>query len=505
MGTRRRRAPWRRDETGSLPVAMLLVMVSTSISALLVPIVLVQLGSSRLEANRERTVAAAQAGLDVALGQVRRANDGAGNGVPASLPCGPINGSVGGDSISTYQVAIQYYQVSTPSAVAITCATAQSGVALDHALLTSTGTAVGTGTRVLTATYKFWSTNTNLAGGTIPTFTVNGQPLLCMDAGSATPSDGTPLLMQLCDSTNPAQIWVYDTDLGIKLVSSMTAVTGPMCLDAGAIPHTLGAQVFIKKCITTGNRYQQMWSLNNHANFEGTADGKTTDTYCFNVKQQGKPGSIVILGSNAKKTCQQQHDNIESWQPDASAGAGAAGPATSQLVNYGQFGRCLDVPVSDVTHYFMIVWPCKQTPDPTAIAYNEKWVNVPSPLPPAGRGKVLVTTTNRGAGRYCLVPPTGANIYVVLADCSTNAMVNSTMEWTVVGGGGPVYSSYWYIDSNNRCMSPDDASNSTGPDGPGVGISRVIDVPCNTSSGLLKWNAEPGVIRSLPLTGMTEK
>jgi hypothetical protein len=505
MCPRRRRAPWWRDETGSLPVAMLLILVSTSVSALLAPIVLVQLGSTRLETSRQRTVSGAQAGLDVALGQVRRANDGAGNGVPASLPCGPLSGSVGGDGASAYRVTIEYYQVSTPSPVLITCPTAKTGVPLDHAVLTSTGSAAGSGTRKLTATYKFWWTNTNLAGGTIPTFPVAGSPLLCMDAGSSTPPDPTPLRMQLCDPTNPAQIWVYNTDLSLMLVSSLTAVTGPMCLEAGPIPHTVGAQVVIRQCITSGARYQQMWSLNNHANFEGTADGQTTDKFCFNVAQPGVPNSIVILGTNSKSTCQQEHDNVESWQPDASAGAGAAGPATAQLVNYGQFGRCLDVPLSDVNHAFMIVWPCKQTPDPTAIAANEKWVNVPSPISPAGSGKVLVTTTKKGAGRYCLVPPTSPDIYVVLTNCGNDAMVKGYMEWTVHDGSGPVYQTYWYVDSNNRCMSPDDASNSAGPDGPGAGISRVIEAPCNSASGLLKWNAQPGVIRALPLTGFGEK
>lgn len=498
-----RRAPWWRDETGSLPFAMLLILVSTSVSALLAPVVLVQLGSTRFETSRQHSVSAAQAGLDVALGQIRRANDGSGNGIPAALPCGPINGSVGGDGISSYSVSIQYFQVSNPTGIA--CAAAQSGVPLDHAVLTSTGSTTGSGTRVLTATYKFWWTNTNLAGGTIPTFAVQGTPLLCMDAGSAAPSDPTPLTMQLCDATDQGQIWVYNTDLSLMLVSTLTAPSGPMCLDAGPIPHSLNAQVYLTKCITSGARYRQMWSLNNHANFEGTADGQTTDGYCFNVKSPVKAGTTVILGSNAKKTCQQQHDNVESWQPDPAVGAGAAGPATQQLVNYGQFGRCLDVPVSDVTHYFMIVWPCKQTPDPTAVAYNERWVNVPSPISPASSGKVLVTTTNRGAGRYCLVPPDPGTIYIVLADCSTNALVDQTMEWIVHDGTGPVYQTYWYVDNNGLCMSPDDASNSTGPDGPGAGISRVIEAPCNSASGLLKWNASPGVMRSLPLTSFGEK
>jgi hypothetical protein len=501
MGHRRRRPLWWRDETGSLPVALLLVMVSTSISALLVPMVLVQLGSTRVEAQRERSVAAAQAALEVALGQLRRANDGTGAGTPSALPCGSLSGSVGGDAVSTYRVTIKYYAVASPQPVLISCTAAHSGVGLDHALLTATGTALGK--RVLTATYKFWWINTNLPGGLIPTYDVPGYPLLCMDAGSASPGRDTPLTMEPCDPGNPRQTWVYNTDLSIMLVSSVTSPNGAMCLDAGPVPHTLGKQVFLEPCASSGPApYPQMWSLNNHANFEGTADGKTTDTYCFNVQRPGVPDSIVILGSNATATCQGEHDNLQGWQPDASVGAGAAGPKTSQLVNYGQFGRCLDVPMSDVNHAFMIVWPCKQTPDPTAVAPNEKWVNVPSPISP-GSDKILLTTTHHGAGRYCLVPPDPGNIYLVLHDCATDAMVTSDMEWTV-NGPDPVYKSYWYIDANDRCMSPDDASLSGGPDGPVAGISRVIDVPCDSLSSLLKWNAKPGVLGSLPLTGLRE-
>jgi len=311
--------------------------------------------------------------------------------------------------------------------------------------------------------------------------------------------------MQPCVAGAKAQSFAYTQDLTLMLVPSASSPGGPMCL-AAAEPQTLGEEVEFQKCGPVGSPLpSQVWSLNDHANFEGSLDGKTLDAFCFNVETPGLAGSRVILGSTATATCQQRHDDQEAFQPDPTVGAGAAGAKTYQLVNYQQFGRCLDVPGSSkqVNTAFLIVWPCKQAPDPSTIAANEKWTPVASPLSP-GSGRVLLTMTDSKKGRYCLRPPGTAEVYVVLQDCNVGTTITSDLEWTMTGGTGLIADRYLVIDSSNQCLSPDDASNSGGPQGPGVGISRVIVVPCGPST-LLKWNAITSSLTPLPVTNLAEK
>ncbi|OLE26511.1 MAG: hypothetical protein AUG44_12780 [Actinobacteria bacterium 13_1_20CM_3_71_11] len=74
----------------------------------------------------------------------------------------------------------------------------------------------------------------------------------------------------------------------------------------------------------------------------------------------------------------------------------------------------------------------------------------------------------------------------------------------MTGGTGSISDRYLIRDEHSLCLSPDDASNSGGPQGPGVGISRVIVVPCGPST-LLKWNAQTSSLTPLPVTNLTEK
>ena len=85
------------------------------------------------------------------------------------------------------------------------------------------------------------------------------------------------------------------------------------------------------------------------------------------------PGSHIVLVT-AVVASATQYDNIKDLAPDAAVGAGAAGASSGQLVNFNQFGRCLDVTNQDVTSAYLIAWPCKQAPDPTNVAWNQRWV-----------------------------------------------------------------------------------------------------------------------------------
>jgi len=280
-------------------MAMLLTLVGMSLSALLVPTVANQVTATRTSSERIQELDAAQAGLDVALGRLRAASDGAGNGVLETLPLCDLTGSLSPDASlrpARYRVTITYRNAD---------GTAMNCPPLDvpaTASLTATGimtpdvafSAGSPGTRTIDATYTFSTTNANITGGAIRlAASTNGA--LCMDAGlDASPAAGTRLQIQPCVSGASDQRFAYTQDLNLKLVGSQSStVPKGMCLDAGS-PHANGAYVTFQPC---QNRIApQQWSLNNSSNFQGTGDGVNLDGYCFNLQNPGLSGSAVMLG-----------------------------------------------------------------------------------------------------------------------------------------------------------------------------------------------------------------
>jgi Ricin-type beta-trefoil lectin domain len=501
---------WARD-TGSLAVAMLLTLVGASLSALLVPVVLVQLSSTRTDTARVHALNAAQAGLDVAIGHLRAANDGAGHGVLASLPCGPLTGSVSAAASARYQVTIDYFstdpQGQSSSWIAtnrIPCITGGGTYrAPNYALLHSLGSDLATGTlgsvpgRSLQATYTFTTTNQNIAGGLIHVYKTTSTDL-CLDAGSGSPAPGAPLLMAVCTPGSVQQRFEYDANLNLVLVASRTD-TRPLglCLDSDT-PHAAGNPVYLQPCGTVTQPDQQ-WSTNDSANFEGTADGSTLDHYCFNVQNPNTPGSRVVLSYT---NCRKSYDNIETFIPEASVGAGAAGPASHQLVNFSEFGRCLDVTEQNIGSLYMIAWPCKQAPDPANVAWNQKWT-----LPAIAAGTTsatgrIITTPSSG---YCLQSPrsTAAGQYVTVTPCPSGS-TPANLTWTVYGDTKVYQTSYRILDVDGNCLAPTDPT-ANPPDfyPKGLAISKMAIATCG-GSALQKWNAPPNIQQVLPLKDISE-
>ena len=101
----------RRNDAGSLPVAMLLALVALSLSTLVFGTVLNQNTITRTETARGAALNAAQTGIDVGLAQIRAANDGTGAGVLARLPCAAMTGAaeLAVSNSATYLVRVRYY------------------------------------------------------------------------------------------------------------------------------------------------------------------------------------------------------------------------------------------------------------------------------------------------------------------------------------------------------------------------------------------------------------
>jgi hypothetical protein len=502
----RRRLPASGDETGSLPMLMLVILVGMALSALLIPTIITHFRSTQNEIERVHALGAAQTGFDVALGQIRAAKDSTGAGVSAAMPCGPLTGAVSAGSRARYQISIGYYATDPVGQSAtwlvnnkMICA---PGFATKYvpsfALLTSIGTDRATGAfglpgdRTLTTTYIIKTTNQNISGGLIRIYhdaTLNNLDL-CMDAGSGTPATGTILLMQTCDITRlDRQIFSYNLDLTIQLVSSKTTpMPLGLCMDAGALPHTMPIRsVRLQPCTATAQPNQQ-WSLNDVSNFEGSTAGGALDGYCIDVGTSNTPGSQVVLDNTAGK-CRTGYSIIQTWVPEPAVGAGAAGQSINgqpapQLVNFKQFGRCLDVTNQSTSSTFLIAYPCKQAPNPANVAWNQKFSY-------SSTTQRFITTPSSTS--YCLQSPqnVAAAQYVLTVACPGTSPAN--LKWVYNGSqdsAGVELSyakKYTIVDATGYCMalSPDtDRYNGA--------YNKVIVAICDGSVGQ-KWNADPNV------------
>jgi Ricin-type beta-trefoil lectin domain len=513
----------RADDRGSLPMAMLLILVGLALSGMLATSVNSQIAATRSTAQRSDALDAAQSGIDIGLGHLRTAVTSTGTGDPAKLPCGPFSGSVSGGTQQSYTVTV-YYLTSQPPAGDVTWANANklpcagtyltSSTVPIYVLLASNGKVMPSDPgRTVFATYTLHSkSRDNVAGGLIHLYGPN-NPDLCFAAPSPTPAAGSALSMQICDSTNDAQKFAYASNLNLVLVASRADGSTGLCLDAGP---TNNEAVLFQPCSATTVARQQ-WSLNDRANFEGTTNGIDLNSICFHLTTAGAAGSPVVLHATASDpsgvsqqdaACNGDYTNNRSFAPDAAAGTGRAGPDTSQLVNFSQFGRCLDVSANSVTATFMVIWPCKQKPS-GAIQWNQVWT-LPAITSPAtsATGKIYVTT---GGSNYCLVSPGSivAGQYPVLQVCPTGALPAS-MTWTRRAGTG-VFATAYRIESTygapvgtTYCLQPTDPT-ATPPDywANHGDVSKLVVAVC-TSAALQKWNASPMILQST-LTDVSEK
>ena len=416
-----------RDDAGSLPMAILLTFLGMTLTAGLVPVVVGQFEDTRFSDARSSALHAAQAGLDVGMGQIRvahgvpSASDPVGGGELRLLPCGPFSGDVDNGTASrpTYSVSIAYYNANprTASSTQITCTPgAGTTVTPAAARLTSTGTDPVTGdSRTLSGTYTFQTTNTNVAGGQIRAYSSN----LCMEGG-------TDLTMQACvegDEARQRQFFAYNADLTISLYNSGSeANPRGLCLDGGS-PETAGNRVTLRPCANP-TQPQQQWNFDSSAGFKGTTkegDILRANNLCLALKAPNTAGSILVLTTSCSGV-----NATKSFNPAASVGAGAAGAENGQLVNYSQFGRCIDVTEVRYDKGYLIVWPCKQTPDPTKLDPNQLWA-----VPAAGASG-QITSTYQGV-RYCLRSPAdpATGRYPSMVSCPISSAPPARTTWTM--------------------------------------------------------------------------
>ncbi|BCJ51600.1 hypothetical protein Asp14428_30750 [Actinoplanes sp. NBRC 14428] len=520
----------RHDDRGSLPMAMLLVIVGLGLSGLLAATLGTQVRGTRSTVQSTEALDAAQSGLEVALGHLRLAvTDGVGD--PAKLPCGPFTGPVSRATGQTYEVTVSYLTSRPPAGdldwarehrMACTGGHLSSTDKPVYVLLSSTGHARETGVpRTVTATYTLHSrSRRNVAGGLVHVLGRN-DPDLCFAAPAATPLAGDPLTLQVCDSNDERQRFAYASKLTLILVSSQASGSPGMCLDA-APDH--GEQVVFRPCADPVIERQQ-WSLNDRANFEGTRGG-ARDQQCFHVVSPGVPGSTIVLHAAAEdppgvsqydKACGDDYTITRSFQPDPAVGTGGAGAGSNQLVNFEQFGRCFDVSGDDVTTPYMVIWPCKQSPAGT-VQWNQVWH-----LPAIADGATSATGviwlhSDRDNRTYCLSSPGRLNppgyspangVYPRVVTCDPAAAPAPALTWTRRGDTG-VFATAYRIETSYGiapgnppwCLAPTDTTVDYWSTG-NKDVSKGTLAACDGSRGQ-KWNADPMVLGSA-VTDVSEK
>lgn len=499
-----RRARLAAEDGAALLMVLMLIMVTATLSILVLGLVLAQVKPSQFAQKNSRTVFAAEAGIEAALGEIRSSlkppdHSGAVYGDRSKLPCtvdGPV---VSGTDNLTYSVAITYYKDDPsgkdPVWLAANKLACNKGygtlVEPSFAILEASGTANGVkglaataGNRSISTIYAFQVTNVNVSGGLMYNF----DDSFCLRADAAV-ANAKVRYTATCNGGDDLALWVYDTDYGIKLAS--TVGTGAELCITGASANLTSGQTVDVSLQLCNNSWNQFWSYQGGANFRSQRSDNTN---------YSSPSACLWAGTSGtslqNRTLQvgtsgcTGNTPATSFSPEPMVGPGAAGYNTNQIVNYLEFGRCFDVTNENPNSTFMIIYPCKQDPSGgSRLCWNHRWYYVEGTTSPQ---RISINypgggcTSTGATTQYCLQAPTltAANPrYVRVVTCSTT---DPRQQWVRYGFTGDYKSSYTFVDTYGRCAS-------VGPKAPG-GLSPFSTIVVATCSGgpEQKWNAPPG-------------
>lgn len=498
------RARGHDSESGvALLSAIIFMIIMAGLSVVLLSTVLAQTVPSVAAQRNTKTIYAAQSGIQASLGMLRSAAaapDATGKvyGALGQLKCS-ITGQVNGQSDGLgYKADITYYldNPNTAASPRTVACSAGSGLAQqpNFAKIVSTGTAppgAGSGTtvtgdRALSAVYAFKVSNVNIPGGRI----FDGNNQFCLEAvplASGSVGDGSFIKFVAASACTASalndakQLWIYDIDYKIKLASTTVVGATPLCITGPAAAGGATQDATLSACKTDGTRWNQLWSWSGSYTWQGQNTDITSGYSNNNLGGSAAAGNRLQVISNGTNG---------TFNPTSAVGAGAASINTTQIVNYLEFGRCLDVTDGNIASTFMISYPCKQDPSGTGIppgtgklAWNHKWFyNEPVAPSTSSAQTISVKVDNDSARAYCLQTPTvdSGLVYPVFTSC----VAGSTLQtWTRIGDVETSYlSSYWFKDSLGRCLSVGKSTDLY------KGWSKIVVATCDGSLAQ-KWNA----------------
>jgi Tfp pilus assembly protein PilX len=480
----------RRDDGVAMVIVLLMIMVILGLTVTLVSTLVATPPAIYLASRGTKTIYAAQAGLQAAVGQLRNTptyTSGAGTIYPnpANLPCG-VSGTV--DGSSSYSATITYYNADpagqTPSWLAsstniVGCTTGSGTTSTpSFALIRSSGIGAAVpalsstaGVRILQAVYGFNLSNVNIPGGPI----YDNSQGYCIAAVSASSGSKVKYVRavsgngltdaQKCPNATLMN-WVYNTGYQLQLASTV-GTSAPLCISGG----TSTGDVKLKPCADTTI---QKWAWTGQYTWLQGSDSSNNCLGAGGTVSAGTTVKIMISGCNG------------TFYPSSAVGPGAAGVTQNQIVNFLEFGRCVDVTGENINNRPYIDYPCKQDPSGAGgFTWNQKWSYTEPPVGGTIQANQQITTTPPGYPTLCLtttatsaaVPHYPSN-YVYFTYCSAGA---TNQQWTRIGNTGEFASSYLLEDGWGHCLDLDQAHLNSG-------WSTIVVAACSGQNSQ-KWNA----------------
>lgn len=460
-----------------------------------------------------QTVAAAQAGLDTALAQLRAAAqqpDTAGNvfGDATALPCSAAGAA--GDGLA-YSVSLSYFtQDPTGQSTAWRAsnqlpwcgAGAQARTTVPrYAVMTSRGSGkalpgtsdAAVGDRVLEAVYTFQVTTKTVLGGLLLTFDQG----FCVQAGPASSGSSLTYVRRSdCSDSNPLQLFQWGSDYTIRLSSRSQGSTS-LCLTGGTSGDVTAA---LRAC--DPSRPDQLFGfddLGSRLRNENAANTSLTGN-CLWAGATGTDLSGRTLRSSAD--CSADNQAWGSWAPAPRFGAGAASYATGQVVSYAQTGRCFDITGHRLDAGYDIVYPCKSDPSGRGqVPWNHRISYTRPSTTPTLATQITVKAPDV-ATTYCFTAPdptASAPAFPRMSPCTGSA--SGPQVWKRTEVDPSTRDSYTFKDVYGRCLDigPVEGQLSWDYYSP---WSRMVVAACNGQPSQ-KWNA-PADLTAASVTGLRE-
>ncbi len=514
--------PRSRGDEGSIVLVLMMIIVITISIVAITSNAMQSLSLSSSQTVRNDYLQSATAGVQSVVAEIRAASNSYGFVVPSQLPCTVTQGNTNASSSTSYSATVQYYIESlSGSYTAEGCVnglgptvTTSNGT-LARAVITScapaNGCPSGTGSggtgqwRRVVSTYSFATVNANIPGGEILTPDQNGCLVAVMPNGVPDTS------MYLADTTSCSpgnanynlEQFVYDQSWQIEI--QINNVNWCLQDPEDASSPVAGPLTFS----TCTNGYIDQWGVNDSSEIQGVATNNSGDpnSWCINVvAESATPQAVNLQG------CYSGNENLIVQATVGSGGAAPTGSAmigvTDQLVNYGEFGRCLDDTNQNTSWSYMISYPCKQFPDAANYPiWNQRWCyNVISSAGVVPEQGVLYTaygSTSCGsassppASPYCLISPgysytsnPSGHAWPYLSACTPFASVGSLPSnelWSAYGSSGGSVHDYTWVDYKGNCLE----ANSDVPMSGAPWSSISVDT-CSGSYAQ-KWNAPPSL------------
>jgi hypothetical protein len=265
-------------------------------------------------------------------------------------------------------------------------------------------------------------------------------------------ANGSTVTLQPCvDPVPDSQKFAYADQLGIQLVAS--GDDKPLCLKTEG---NSGNPLIMGPCGSENQApWIEMWGFDNDSHFRvADPNQKSLSDNCFGTV--GTPTPTTPVGVTLQPCSGNYQDPVQAWIPSPYVGAGGAGAFSGQMVNFFQFGRCLDVTNHDVTSPYLIAYGCMQVPNKKD-APTPPWDQLFEPsvtidkLAPPTKSQWVVTCPSTGDGacgknqQYCLTSQGTVGAYAKMTLCDKSGNTESQI-WT----------RYQTLDTDGTALGYDD-------------------------------------------------